>query len=278
MQYFCKYLQVILKTTIFTLFSLLFSEKKTKMLKEERQQLILEHLKTAKKINLGDLSNMLTVSYDSVRRDVIELEDKGLLKKVHGGVVSNSYLNILSGQRKDVKKGGDLEIVIKKAVKFLKNNQIIILDGGTTNFFLAEQIPKNLTLTVITNSPPLAMALNDHENVEVILLGGRYYKRYQIAMGPEVSNQLKRFNADIYFMGVNGIDKTKGLTIRNYEESILKQQMMAAAKNTICCVVEEKIGVLEAYQICPLEKINTLITNIEPNSISLLGFEGVEKV
>jgi DeoR/GlpR family transcriptional regulator of sugar metabolism len=277
-QYFCKYLQVILKTTIFTLFSLLFSEKKTKMLKEERQQLILEHLKTAKKINLGDLSNMLTVSYDSVRRDVIELEDKGLLKKVHGGVVSNSYLNILSGQRKDVKKGGDLEIVIKKAVKFLKNNQIIILDGGTTNFFLAEQIPKNLTLTVITNSPPLAMALNDHENVEVILLGGRYYKRYQIAMGPEVSNQLKRFNADIYFMGVNGIDKTKGLTIRNYEESILKQQMMAAAKNTICCVVEEKIGVLEAYQICPLEKINTLITNIEPNSISLLGFEGVEKV
>ncbi len=278
MQYFCKYLQVILKTTIFTLFSSLFSEKKTKMLKEERQQLILEHLKTAKKINLGDLSNMLTVSYDSVRRDVIELEDKGLLKKVHGGVVSNSYLNILSGQRKDVKKGGDLEIVIKKAVKFLKNNQIIILDGGTTNFFLAEQIPKNLTLTVITNSPPLAMALNDHENVEVILLGGRYYKRYQIAMGPEVSNQLKRFNADIYFMGVNGIEKTKGLTIRNYEESILKQQMMEAAKNTICCVVEEKIGVLEAYQICPLEKINTLITNIEPNSISLLGFEGVEKV
>lgn len=278
MQYFCKYLQVFLKTTIFTLYSSLFSEKKTKMLKEERQQLILEHLKTAKKINLGDLSNMLTVSYDSVRRDVIELEDKGLLKKVHGGVVSNSYLNILSGQRKDVKKGGDLEIVIKKAVKFLKNNQIIILDGGTTNFFLAEQIPKNLTLTVITNSPPLAMALNDHENVEVILLGGRYYKRYQIAMGPEVSNQLKRFNADIYFMGVNGIEKTKGLTIRNYEESILKQQMMAAAKNTICCVVEEKIGVLEAYQICPLEKINTLITNIEPNSISLLGFEGVEKV
>lgn len=248
------------------------------MLKEERQQLILEHLKTAKKINLGDLSSMLTVSYDSVRRDVIELEDKGLLKKVHGGVVSNSYLNILSGQRKGVKKGGDLEIVIKKALKFLKNNQIIILDGGTTNFFLAEQIPKNLNLTVITNSPPLAMALNDHENVEVILLGGRYYKRYQIAMGPEVSNQLKRFNADIYFMGVNGIDKFKGLTIRNYEESILKQQMMAATKNTICCVVEEKIGVVEAYQICPLEKIDNLITNIEPNSLSLIGFEGVERV
>jgi len=248
------------------------------MLKEERQQLILEHLKAAKKINLGDLSNMLKVSYDSVRRDVIELEDKGLLKKVHGGVVSNSYLNILAGQRKGVKKGGDLEIVISKALKFLKNNQIIILDGGTTNFFLAEQIPKSLTLTVITNSPPLAMALNEHENVEVILLGGRYYKRYQIAMGPEVSNQLKRFNADLYFMGVNGIDKTKGLTIRNYEESILKQQIMAAAKSTICCIVEEKIGVVEAYQICPIEKIDALITNLDPENYSLIGYDGVVMV
>lgn len=248
------------------------------MLKEERHQLILEHLKTAKKINLGELSNMLTVSYDSVRRDVIELEDKGLLKKVHGGVVSNSYLNILSGQRKGVKKGGDLEIVINKAISFLKDNQIVILDGGTTNFFLAEQIPKNLTLTVITNSPPLAMTLNEHSNVEVILLGGRYYKRYQIAMGPEVSNQLKRFNADIYFMGVNGLDVDKGLTLRNYEESILKQQMMASSKSTICCVVEEKIGVVEAYQICPYTKIDKLITNIEPDSIELLGFDGLEKV
>jgi DeoR/GlpR family transcriptional regulator of sugar metabolism len=122
------------------------------------------------------------------------------------------------------------------------------------------------------------MALNDHENVEVILLGGRYYKRYQIAMGPEVSNQLKRFYADLYFMGVNGIDKTKGLSLRNYEESILKQQMMSSAKSTICCVVEEKIGVVEAYQICPISKLNTLVTNLEPDSIDLLGFEGVEKV
>ena len=242
------------------------------MLKEERQQLILEQLKSAKKINFGELSKMFSVSYDSLRRDVIELEDKGLLKKVHGGVVSNSYLNILSGQRRGVTKGDDLEIVINKAITLLKNNQIVILDGGTTNFFLAEKIPKDLSLTIITNSPPLAMALNDHENIEVILLGGRYYKRYQIAMGPEVSNQLKRFNADLYFMGVNGVDSTKGLTIRNYEESILKQQMMAAAKQTICCVVEEKIGNVEAYQICSIEGIDLLISNIEPGNESLNGF------
>ena len=186
--------------------------------------------------------------------------------------MSNNCLNILTGQRKGVKKGGDLEIVISKALKFLKSNQIIILDGGITNFFLAEQIPKNLTLTIITNSSPLAMALNDHENLEIALLGGRYYKRYQIAMGPEVSNQLNRFNADIYLMGVNGVDKVKGPTLINYEESILKQQMMAASKSTICCTVEEKIGVVETYQICPFNKIEKLTINLEPDSLELLGF------
>lgn len=247
------------------------------MLKEERQQLIVEHLKTAKKINLGKLSDMLNVSYDSVRRDVIELEDKGLLTKVHGGVVSNGYLSILSGQKNVVKKGADLELIIQKALKFIKKNQILLLDGGTTNFFLAEQLPKNLNLTVITNSPPLAMKLEDHDNVEVILLGGKYHKRYQISTGQEVINQLIRFNIDIYFMGVNGVHPTLGLSIRNYEESLVKIHMMQNAIETICCVIEEKLNVIEPYKICGLEKINKLISNLEPDSPEMAVYDFVER-
>ncbi|MDP5140311.1 MAG: DeoR family transcriptional regulator, partial [Spirosomaceae bacterium] len=73
------------------------------MMKEERQRLILEELKANKKINFVQLSTLLDVSYDSVRRDVIELEDKGFLKKVHGGAVENSYLNVLSQQKTHIK-------------------------------------------------------------------------------------------------------------------------------------------------------------------------------
>lgn len=246
------------------------------MLKEERQKLILDKLSTAKKINLGDLSSLLGVSYDSIRRDVIELEDKGLLKKVHGGIVINSYLDVLSGKRTGVNGSSELTIVIKKALKLLKNNQVVLMDGGTTNFFLAEQIPKNLSLTVITNSPPLAMALNEHENIDVILLGGRYFKRYQISMGMEVVNQISRLNVDLFFMGINGIDKDKGLTIRNYEESILKKQMMETATRTVCCAVEEKLGIVEAYQVGNLNQIDTLITNLKPDNPILLNYNSIE--
>jgi DeoR/GlpR family transcriptional regulator of sugar metabolism len=246
------------------------------MLKEERQKLILEQLKNVKKINLNELSDLLFVSYDSVRRDVIELEDKGLLKKVHGGVVSNSYLSVLAGQRTEINNAAELEIVIKKTIKMIQSNDIILMDGGTTNFFLAEALPKNINLTVITNSPPLAMALNDHENLEVVLLGGKYYKRYQISMGLEVVQQLKRFNPDIFFMGINGIDASFGLTIRNYEESLLKQQMMSISKKVVCCVVEEKIGNTEAFKICDINEIDVLVTPLKSENHKLTAFEKIK--
>ena len=68
------------------------------MLKEERQRLILDKLNADKKINFVELGTFLDVSYDSIRRDIIELEDKGFLKKVHGGAVANSYLSVLGNK------------------------------------------------------------------------------------------------------------------------------------------------------------------------------------
>lgn len=239
------------------------------MMKEERQRLILEELKANKKINFVQLSTILDVSYDSVRRDVIELEDKGFLKKVHGGAVENSYLNVLSQQQTHI-KGDDLKKLIDKTRPFFKKkDQLILMDGGTTNFFIAEQLPKDTHATIVTNSPPLALTLNDHPHVNVILLGGSYYKHYQITLGIDVIRQVKNINADLFFMGVNGIHPTKGLSIRNYDEAILKQTMMDSAKKTICCVIEEKLEVVESYKVADIDAIDTLITNLKPTSKKL---------
>jgi DeoR/GlpR family transcriptional regulator of sugar metabolism len=246
------------------------------MLKSERQAKILEYLINEKKLNYTELSEQFGVSYDSVRRDVIELEDKGLLKKVHGGVVSNSYLNILAGQGSDVIKSKDLEVVIKKSVKLIQANQVILCDGGTTNFFMAELMPRNYPFTVITNSPPLAMALHQHENIDVLLLGGTYFKRYQISLGQETFNQLKGFRPDIYFMGINGIHATEGISIRNYEESLLKKAMIEVSTRVICPIITEKIGQIESYKICDIQEIDTLVCNLAPKAPILKDFNNLE--
>ena len=239
------------------------------MQKHERQRIILEHLQTDKRINFMELSQVLKVSYDSIRRDVIELEDKGLLKKVHGGAVANSYLSRLSGEPH---RNQEFQVMFRKMLPILETSRVVLLDGGTTNFYIAEQLPKNLALTVVTNNLPLAMVLNDHPKVNVLLLGGTYFKRYQIAMGWEAIRQLEQLSIDTYIMGVNGVSLHHGLTIRHYEESQLKQRMMASSKQTYCCAIDEKIGQSEAFQICKATEISGLVTNLKPTHERLAGW------
>ncbi|MDP5140310.1 MAG: DeoR/GlpR transcriptional regulator, partial [Spirosomaceae bacterium] len=74
---------------------------------------------------------------------------------------------------------------------FKKKDKIILMDGGTTNFFIAEQLSQDTHATIVTNSPPLALTLNNHPHVNVILLGGSYYKHYQITLGIDVIRQVK---------------------------------------------------------------------------------------
>ena len=247
------------------------------MLKEERQQVILEKLGTDKKVTLVDLGQILNVSYDSVRRDVIELEDRGLLKKVHGGAIAHSYLSMKSSKGLGV-VNTEFVTITKKALKLVENNKIILMDGGTTNFYIAEQLPKNLEVTVVTNNPHLATVLSEHHKIEVILLGGSFYKRYQITLGSKTIQDLENIQADLYFMGTNSISIESGLAIRHYEESILKQKMMSISRKTIVCALEEKINREENYKVCNFTDLDCLITSLNPQDEQLSGFrnKGVE--
>ena len=247
------------------------------MLKEERHQLILEKISTEKKVNLIELSQLLNVSYDSIRRDIIELEDKGLLKKVHGGAIAaNAYFSANASKTKGMASANpEMQTIAKKAQQFIHNNQIVIMDGGSTNFFIAEQISKNIESTIITNHPLLAMALSEHAKIDIKLLGGTFYKRYLITLGNEVFRQLQNLRADLYIMGVTGVHPEGGLSIRNYEESLIKRRMMESSKQVIVCSTEEKLQNTDPYRICEFTEIDTLITSLPPTDEQLKAFQGL---
>ncbi len=241
------------------------------MLKEERQRLIIERINRDQRINLVELSQLVQVSYDSIRRDVIELEDKGFLKKVHGGAVANSYMSYKAAQGLGVANQEVLQLS-KKAQKLFEGKRIVLMDGGTTNFYIAEQFAKNLEITIITNSLPLAMVLYDFPKIETILLGGSYFQRYQITIGAEAARQVGQFRPDLYLMGVNGIHPEAGLTIRHYEESLLKQKMMKVSKEVAVCAIEEKLNVIESYKVCEMGEIDTLVTVLKPTDSQMQVF------
>jgi len=95
-------------------------------------------------------------------------------------------------------------------------------------------------------------------------LGGSFYKRYQITIGSKTIQDLEHIQADLYFMGTNSISVESGLAIRHYEESILKQKMMAISRKTVTCVLEEKINREENYKVCNFGDLDYLITSLNP--------------
>jgi DeoR/GlpR family transcriptional regulator of sugar metabolism len=243
------------------------------MLKEERQQYILEKLSTDKKVTLIALSQLLNVSYDSIRRDVIELEEQGLLKKVHGGAIAKSYLSMKARQEMGI-QNPEIVTLAKKAAKLFENGQIILMDGGSTNLYIAEQLPRNIEVTIITNNPPLALILSDFPKVDVILLGGKLHKRYQITAGPEIAEQIKYLKADLYLMGVVGADPWEGMMLRDYEEANQKRKMLNSARKVVVCASQEKLATSAPHRICGVEDINILVTSLKTNDPILNHWQG----
>jgi len=241
------------------------------MIKEERQQWILGKLDADRKVTLVALSKELDVSYDSIRRDVIELEERGLLRKVHGGAIINSYLPMTVRQRMGI-PNPEFVTLARKVTGLLQPGQTILMDGGTTPVYVAEQFPKDLELTIVTNNLPLALTLAEHPHIEVMILGGSFYKRYQITMGQAVTDQLGHLKVDWYLMGVVGSDPKEGFSLRNHEESLLKRRMMQTARQVAVCLTTEKLYAPAPHRICGLTDINLLITSLDPASAQLADY------
>ena len=141
------------------------------MLKEERQHTILNEVELHNRVLLTDLAEKLDVSIDTVRRDVKELDGENKLVKVHGGAVSTGFANH-SPTRNNVYALEEKIRIAQKATSFLKENSVILIDGGTTCQELARLLPTNIHLTCFTLSLPVAMELLGKPNVETIFIGG----------------------------------------------------------------------------------------------------------
>src|SRR3970282_1903976 len=134
------------------------------MLKAERHKLIMDKLVENKKLNTIDLAIDLNVSEDTIRRDLNELDKKGLLEKVYGGAFpivdkpTNIFdVTILNGDKKNS--------IGNKALSLIHDGQVIIISGGTTNLAFSKLIPHDLKATIYTYSLPIAMQLSQHPNV-----------------------------------------------------------------------------------------------------------------
>jgi DeoR/GlpR family transcriptional regulator of sugar metabolism len=228
------------------------------MLTEQRKRLILNKLKQEGQIVAKSLSQELSLSEDTIRRDLRELAHAGLLQRVHGGALPSSPAVVNFAGRERLAPQGKIAIG-RVAAGMVKQGQVVILDGGTTTRELARSLPQDLRATVVTHSPTIAVELVEHPSVEVILIGGRLFKHSVVAVGAAAVEAIRQIHADTYFMGVTGIHPNVGLTTGDLEEAHIKRALSAAAADTYVLVSSEKLNAASPYVIAPVTEASGIL-------------------
>jgi DeoR/GlpR family transcriptional regulator of sugar metabolism len=238
--------------------SRIFKEKNA-VLTAERRQYILETLQRDGKVLATELSGALSVSEDTIRRDLRELADAGLLQRVHGGALPPSPA-VASYAARQQQAPLAKAAIAQAAVQLVRPGQTIILDGGTTTLQVAQRLPPHLRATIITNSPPIAVALAEHPGVEVILLGGRLYKHSLVTTGAATVEALQQMRADLCMLGICSLDLEAGISTPDYEEAQVKRAMIASAAEVAALASAEKLGTAVPYIVGPITELSYLVT------------------
>ena len=241
------------------------------MLKQERQQKILKILNEEQKVIASDLSQRLSVSEDTIRRDLKELDRKELVKRVHSGALRIGPPVVDFYTRQNVKSDIKLRLA-NKAMEVVKENMVLLIDGGTTNLNFVNQLPRNYKGTVITNSPPIAMALSNHQDVEVIMIGGSLFKESMVNLGIETVESLNTMRADLYIMGIHKIDANIGISLPNLAEAAVKRKMAAVSNEVLSMVTSDKLNTFSNHIVSPADVLTYLVTeDIQPDILRLYG-------
>jgi len=232
------------------------------MIPVERQQSILDMLDKNHSIQVTDLVDLFDVSEMTIRRDLDMLERRGLLRRVHGGAVSNrgrSYeppFMLRSSQYIEAKEG-----IGRAAAELVQNGDSIMLDVGTTTLEVARNLKDRQNLTVITPCFQIAALLVDHPDIRLILTGGILRRGELSLVGHLAERAIQDFYVDKFFMGVGGVDLKAGFSEFNLEDTLVKQAMLRQAKDITVVADSSKFGHVAFTAIAPLEAVNRIITD-----------------
>jgi DeoR/GlpR family transcriptional regulator of sugar metabolism len=234
------------------------------MLIPERQSRLKELLGRRGLADLDTLAAELGVSQSTVRRDVEMLQQAGLVERTHGGVIwigektAGGTRPYAFDQRMsyhvDVKRQ-----IARAARKLVQPGQTVLIDGGTTTFYFAQEL-LGITLQLVTNSLPIANLFLNDENVELILTGGLMYPRYGVLLGPMAEEALAAIHTKTLFLSVAGIHEGQ---LYNQNTLLVQAElrMMSQAQEIVLLVDSGKFGQQALSRLGPLNEINVVVSD-----------------
>ena len=228
------------------------------MLTQQRKRLLLDRLAKDGRIIAKDVSVELALSEDTIRRDLRELASEGRLQRVHGGALPSSPTVANLAARRSM-ASDEKRRLGRKAASLISRKQRVFIDGGTTHLELVRNLPPDLGITVITHSPTIAAALEPHQAIDVILIGGLLFRHSMVAVGAAALEAIQRLNIDLSFIGLTGLHPREGGTTGDFEEAAIKRAVVERSAEAISLMTREKIGAVSAYGVCAVKDLTSIV-------------------
>ncbi|WP_327669929.1 MULTISPECIES: DeoR/GlpR family DNA-binding transcription regulator [unclassified Streptomyces] len=244
---------------------------------EERQREIVRAARHSGSVDVTELAAALGVAKETVRRDLRALEDHGLVRRTHGGaypVESAGFETTLAFRT--TMHVPEKRRIATAAADLLGDAETVFVDEGFTPQLIAEALPRERPLTVVTASLATAGALAENDNTTVLLLGGRVRAGTLATVDHWTSKMLAGFVVDLAYIGANGISRDHGLTTPDPAVSEVKSQAIRAARRTVFAGVHTKFGAISFCRFAPVGALETIVTSTqlpasEAHRYSLMG-------
>ena len=229
------------------------------MLGAERRRLILERLAATGLVEARQLVEQLGVSPDTVRRDLDDLAEDGLLERVRGGAVQPASVPLLASERRllEVDEKRHLAGV---AAALVRRGDVVMIDAGSTNVLIAAALPRDRALTVLTSSPAAAAALAGRTDVSLVVLGGKIDPTVEAVVESEAAVAIGRVTGSVAFVGTCSVDPALGLTALRYEEVAIKQAMVRSCQRIVAVATAAKRSTAGPWHVADVSDITDLVT------------------
>jgi len=238
----------------------------------ERRQHISALLRERGSVQVAPLAARFAVSMQTIRKDLLYLEKRGVAERSYGGAISSVAANVPTERviepavepALETKRASNIDEKSRigaLAAAMVRPGESIVLDSGTTTLQIAEHLPDDEDITVLTNDLGILCALARKEHIKVVMLGGALRRRNRAFYGAKTENALDDLQVDKLFLGVDGFDIERGITTHYEPEAMLNRKMVKAARQVIAVTDRSKFGRVCLHRILNVGEIDDLVTD-----------------
>jgi DeoR family fructose operon transcriptional repressor len=229
---------------------------------DERQEAILAQIRREGRVSVTALADRFAVVGETIRRDLAELERRGAIRRVHGGAIAAGKISLEPPiEDRASLMTAEKERIATAALAELPAEGSIFIEAGSTPSYLANALPADRALTVVTNGGYIANALARHDNLTVLSVGGRVRPRSLACVDDWALDTLSRLHVDVAFLGTNGISVAGGLTTPDLAEAAVKRATLVIGARTVLLADHSKAGVVTLARYGELNQIDLFITD-----------------